>query len=532
MIFIILLLLVLVSTLTSVAFRLSKRAKKSKTKSIFTSMSVYRSLSHMRNVQLDRISDSKPVFLYSLRFIVVLWIFLVSLASQLDYQYLRELLSLRDIIMLWPMQLVVNSSLAFESLILLTAFTYSYQNINANLTDLVKYNLSKYFRLMPSIMLLVAITIITPLLYPNRSPVWHDFVDEPAQVCKSNGFINLFFLQNMLDSRQICLPQTWLFCVELQLCVLAIPLVYMMNRQFESSQGRFRPSSGPMATLIVIALAGCVANFVNIYRHSLPAAWFLTFPDKDDKHLYFTLHLYRTWTHVTTFAVGLFTGHLCRCLALETFSGRLCGRKCSGCLIWTLVLALMGVLIYSTHSWSVDGVAHLEAPIASALYAALAPLLWSFSWSLILFQLTVPSDKSHCSALAQLLAGDVNLVRIGRLSFVAYLINPYVNSFVLAVQEQSIFSSILMLGHTLVGNIVITFALSFHVSALVELPCRRLFKKLLLGSRRHSTNLDIISRQLNMRQHNSGLTRDSQQKQTHGAAGAQRSQSSVMIPLK
>lgn len=509
MILFILMLLVLISTLTSMVFRMRKRTSKSKTKSIFTSMSVYRSLSHMRDVQLDRINDSKPVVLYALRTLIIMWIFLVSLTSQLNFQYLRELLSLRDLIMQWPMQLLVNSSLQYDALILLTAFTYAYQNINSNFADLIKYNVSKYTRLMPSIMLLVAITIITPLLYPWKSPIWHDFVDEPAQVCKSSGFINLFFLQNLIGSQHICLPQTWLFCVELQLCILAIPIVYLMNKTFDANHGSFRLTSAPMMLVMLLAAAGCFVNFVNVYANQLPAAWFQTYPDKEDKHAYNTMHLHKTWTHLTTFAVGLFAGHLCRCQSIETFSGRPYGRQCCNTLMWLTSGLLMGILIFSTHAWSLSGVSHIEQPLASATYAALAPLLWSISLSMILFQLTVPSDKNQHSCLTQLLTSDVNLVRIGRLSFLAYLINPYVNTLVYAVQEQAIFSSLLMLGHLFIGNLVITFALAFIISALVELPCRRLFKKLLIGSKRQCTNFDIIQRQMNIRQHNQGPSHDS-----------------------
>jgi hypothetical protein len=506
---VILMLLVLVSTLTNMVFRMRKRTSKSKRRSLFTSMSVYRSLSHIRDVQLDRINDSKPVVLYSLRIIILMWIFLVSLSSQLNYQYLRELLTLRDLIMQWPLQLLVNSSLQYDSLILLTAFTYAYQNVNSNFTDLIKYNVSKYTRLMPSIMLFVAITIITPLLWPQASPVWHDFVDEPARVCKSSGFINLFFLQNLIGSERVCLPQTWLFCVELQLCILAIPIVYLMNRHFDANQGAFKLTSEPILMCILLALAGCLVNFVNVYANQLPAAWFQTYPDKDDKHLYNTLHLYKTWTHLSAFAVGLFAGHLCRCQSIETFSGRPYGRSCCNSLMWLTSLALMGALVFMTHSWSLSGMSHLEAPLASATYAALAPLVWSISLSMILFQLTVPSDKNQHSCLARMLTSDANLVRIGRLSFLAYLINPYVNTLVYGLQEQPIFSSLLMLGHFFIGNLVITFALSFIVSALVELPCRRLFKKLLIGSRRQCTNLDIIQRQMDIRQRNQGPAHDS-----------------------
>lgn len=505
LIFVIIILLVFISTLSGIILKLRNKSK-SKMYSVCTSMSITRSLSYIKNVHMDRINDSKPAFLYSIRLLIILWILLVNLISQLDFQYLRQLLQLRDVILTWPMQLIVNSTLQFDTLILLTAFTYSYQNINSNLKDLVKYNISKYSRLMPSIMLFVAITIITPILYQYKSPIWHDFVDKQAVTCKSTGFVNFFFLQNLLNFNQICLPQTWIFCVELQLCILAIPIVYLFNKEFDQNHGHFKLLSLPNIMLILLTIIGCIINFSNIYQNSLPAAWFQTYPDKDDKNLYLSLHLYKTWTHLTTFAIGLFTGHLSRCQSIETFSGRPYGRKCCNSLMWFTSLTLMSVIIYSTYNWSISGISHIDSPILSALYASLAPLFWAISWSLILFNLTVPNDKNQRSSLCQLLTCNNNLVRLGRLSFLAYLINPYVNTFIFAAQEQAVFSSILMLAHTFIGNLVITFTLAIIVSALIELPCRRLIKKLALGSRRQCTNFGIITRQLNIRSQNQSPT--------------------------
>lgn len=502
--------LVLVSTLANLVCGAgSSSGAKTSLGSLVGSMSLKRSIEYIKDVNLDRVNDEKPIFLYSLKLILLLWIFLVSLVSQMDFQFLREMLPLRSIIMSLPMQLIVNSSLQFDALILISAFIYSYQNINSNVVDLIKYNIGKYFRLMPSIMLFVGLTILTPLFYMNRSPVWHDFVDTPAQVCKSRGWVNVLFLQNFLNYDQICLPQTWIFCVELQLSILAIPIVNMLSKSFDIHHGRFRFVSLPTLLLFGAIILGCVINFVNVHLNSLPPAWFLTYPDKEDRAYYFSIHLYRTSAHITAFAMGLLCGNMCRCKSISNFSGRPYGRKSCHALMTTSSLVLMGALIYGTHSWSLSGTAHVDAPLASALYAALAPLGWSLAWCLLLYRLTSPSgsatDKSESSkgGLVGLLTfGGPILVRVGRLGFLAFLINPYINNLVFAVQEQTIFSSILMLAHTFIGNVFITFILAFIVSIIVELPVRRLIKKIALGSRRQTTNFEIIARQSNMQRNN------------------------------
>lgn len=145
----------------------------------------------------------KPLPLYGLRNLFIFWFLIVQMTVELKYQYLRESLILRDmIISYWPFQIIVNSSLLFESLILITAFTFSYTCLEATLKDLIGYVVDKYIRLILSIVTLIALTIVTPLIN-IESPVWRNFVEQQSNVCKSNGYLNLFFLQNFISYDKI-----------------------------------------------------------------------------------------------------------------------------------------------------------------------------------------------------------------------------------------------------------------------------------------------------------------------------------------
>lgn len=145
----------------------------------------------------------KPLPLYGLRSLFVLWFIVVQMTVELKYQFLRESLVLRNmIISYWPFQIIVNSALLFESLIVITAFTYSYTCLESTLKDLVGYICDKYLRLILSIVTLIALTIVTPLV-AIESPVWRNFVDQQAAVCKATGYLDLFFLQNFISYEKI-----------------------------------------------------------------------------------------------------------------------------------------------------------------------------------------------------------------------------------------------------------------------------------------------------------------------------------------
>lgn len=184
--------------------------KTSRLRHTIKSLSLSKSVNSHLNIDYDQVASDKPLSIYGLRFVLVIWIIIVDSAVNLKYEYLRELLMLKDFIFWWPMQIIINSTLQFDSLILVTAFVMGYRHcFNDHVTTakaMTKYVLDKYIRLMPSIMLMVSMTVLLPLMY--KGPVWNDYVLQQSTVCQSNGLINAFFLQNYLDYKQIVSRQS------------------------------------------------------------------------------------------------------------------------------------------------------------------------------------------------------------------------------------------------------------------------------------------------------------------------------------
>lgn len=202
------LLLVLLASLLSWALGARPRGaeeKRGRLRQALESVSLKRSLAGLLDVDYEQLADDKPLALYGLRFLLVLWVLLVESAVNLKFEFLRELMTLKDLIFWWPLQIIINSSLQYDSLILLTAFTMAYKNcLNEganNARALKRFVLDKFVRLMPSVMLMVAVAILLPLAH--RGPVWNDYVAKQSAVCQSTGWLNLFFLQNYLSYDQI-----------------------------------------------------------------------------------------------------------------------------------------------------------------------------------------------------------------------------------------------------------------------------------------------------------------------------------------
>ena len=141
---------------------------------------------------------------------------------------------------------------------------------------------------------------------------------------------------------------------------------------------------------------------------------------------------------------------------------------------FALAIAVMAAIIFSTHDWSMSD---LPNPLVAGLFDAGSRLLWSLAMIWILYAVSVPNERSgNHSPLARAL-GHPAMVCLGRLSFLIYIIHPFVHTTVLAIQEQPIYSSWLMMFHILLGNITITVILASLVSLFVEMPCRNLFRR-------------------------------------------------------
>lgn len=136
--------------------------------------------------------------LYTIRNVLIFWFILIQLSAELNYQYLRESLLLRDLLYnYWPLQLIVNTGFLFQSLVFLTGFTFAFNNLGSSCFQMIIQIILKCIRLSLAQLAVISLTIALPLIRV-QSPIWRNLVEQQASVCKANGYLNLLFLQNFI----------------------------------------------------------------------------------------------------------------------------------------------------------------------------------------------------------------------------------------------------------------------------------------------------------------------------------------------
>lgn len=156
----------------------------------------------------------------------------------------------------------------------------------------------------------------------------------------------------------------------------------------------------------------------------------------------------------------------------------------------------MVAVIFSTYSWSTQT---LPTPFVSGLFDATSRCVWAIALIIIMINISLPNPYDNQYNLLARILGHKIMIFLGRLSFLAYMVYPYVHSFILSVQEQALYPSLFLIFHVFVGNIIITLLVAFFISIMIEQPVRRLITKCFLGNR-HCNQMINISTQL------SGLT--------------------------
>lgn len=175
--------------------------------SLVNIFSLPRNWSTFRN--LSSVTGSNLPALQGLRVLVILWIVAAHTFIQVDYQFLRELQTLKSLASRWWAQMLTNSVYQFDCLLLLSAFIFGYHNIENSYHKMLKYLAKRYFKILLLFIFLMIVVVALPSILPG-GPVVQDFVKRQAASCKQDWWWNVLFLQNYSSNQVSYFSQTTL----------------------------------------------------------------------------------------------------------------------------------------------------------------------------------------------------------------------------------------------------------------------------------------------------------------------------------
>nr|XP_042908306.1 nose resistant to fluoxetine protein 6 [Parasteatoda tepidariorum] len=310
--------------------------------------------------------------------------------------------------------------------------------------NIVKFFLKKYWRYTPQYALTLALLLVTPTW--GSGPSWFSRMNPMYKNCRDHWWYNILYINNFMDSSEVCLDHTWVFAVYAQLHVLSVFILIPL---------KMRPRIGLLVNFLLAVVSLASVALTNVY-YDLPPNEMLTFIHVKDRMFYAEHSYYRVYTHLTMYCCGIFVAFL-----VHEYSDLKISKKMS----WFLwIITLTGFAASSTvvHEWNTGLV---PSPLVSALYTSFSKVAEAafLSW------VSVACMTGHGGLIKDYLSWRP-FAFLARLVFLAHLMHVPVITMVNGFRKSHFFVNELEIFYEALTNMVATLVIAYILFMGFEAP--------------------------------------------------------------
>lgn len=317
----------------------------------------------------------------------------------------------------------------------------------------------RYIRMTPLMMVIIGFCAIL-LRYVGNGPAWLSTIMMYDSWCRKNWWINALYLQNFIDTSNMCLSHSWYSAVDMQFFIISPLFLYLLYRNrrlgFSVLFGTFLLSIG-------------ITAYISAANHFPAIPYVGTVVPQALLNDYSGQLYIKPYCRIGPYLIGLAMGYF-----VHATQGAILIKKKYVLLGWILGITANLSVLYST--WP----AYQGEPMSNAgstTYSSLARSIWALglSW------LTFACIAGYGGFVSTILSWKA-FVPLSRLTYCAYLIHPVVMAIFYGSREMSFDYSNYMMMYFLMGNLVISYAVSFVLSVFFESPFIALEKVLVKKS--------------------------------------------------
>lgn len=363
-------------------------------------------------------------------------------------------------------QWIANAALMVDSFFCISGFLVTYNflrndkqmeeiknsSIMQNIKLFGKLLLHRFIRLSPLYLMVGLLTEIFTSYIVDVSKFWvHERTD---LTCQRYWWRNIFYIHNLYNHDELCMNWTWSMACEMQFFIMftVILFIFAKNKIFGK---------------ITFSLFTFSMFIIGIKR-TLKYKFLPSF----DVLLYTGTELYISpWTRIMPYAVGVCCGWYLNKYR-KTFSVSDKMRNFMFFLsTFLLVLALHATICRD-----------ISVPVASLCIMIGRPLIgFAVSWFII-------TNACGYNCWTSKLFSARIFVRINKLTYAIYLLNPLVISTVFGKFDQGTFVDPVLYTILIIGISLLTYVLAIVFSLLFEIPFYRLSNEILRSSKSSTSN--------------------------------------------
>nr|XP_033338952.1 uncharacterized protein LOC117227633 isoform X1 [Megalopta genalis] len=224
---------------------------------------------------------------------------------------------------------------------------------------------TRYIRLTPALLAVIFFYAFV-MEHIGSGPLWNITVVRNAEICKSNAWTNLLYIQNFLPMEETCATHTHQLALDMQLSLLAPLLVFLLQ---------FKTIFGVLLIFFFVLLAATL-RYVAISTHRLTLVFFHGVSIKQlyrTADLTYTTTLHRATSYVFGVGLGVLLHYTKRDIRIH---------KVLVVLGWLISAALMSWSILSP--WHLAKMDYVYDAEEAANYGVLSPIASSIAlcWSI------------------------------------------------------------------------------------------------------------------------------------------------------
>ncbi|XP_070502348.1 O-acyltransferase like protein-like [Chironomus tepperi] len=225
--------------------------------------------------------------------------------------------------------------------------------------NVVKEIAARYFRIIPPIIALMLIsTFILPIL--GNGPLWPDSVTATADICKKNGWMNLFMIQNWFGFENICNFNLHHVGTDFVIFIASLPLLVYLHKF-------------PKHNITIILILGALSTVARFYvTYMTDLVIYVRFASTQKQMLETANFMYGIPPYrFTSYSIGILMGYILRNQQPQKLGSKFVNIGWIAATAGMVVVMVLASLVHYAYS-----------PLNMAIFSAVTPNLFCafFAW--------------------------------------------------------------------------------------------------------------------------------------------------------
>ncbi|XP_036138986.1 nose resistant to fluoxetine protein 6-like [Monomorium pharaonis] len=424
---------------------LSIQHEKSRIGSVLMCFSIYTSTKIIFNTDLN--IDMIPV-IHGLRFLSMLWIIMGhSILYTLDY--MDNKVWLVRFSQGLPIQVLSNATVSVDTYFFISGLLLAYMYLKENTTDKERnksFNygeklneffvcvIRRFIRLTPPYMIMIGIIQLNSAWYDKTSQFYVE--EKPHETCAKYWWRNLLYINNLFDHNTMCMSWSWYLANDMQFYVIGLALLILSSIYFYTAVAILG-----LLLMGSIILSGYI-SYINEYV-----------PTLDEQYRFLNILYYPPWVRIGPYIIGMITGYI-----VTRLNKQIVLKKNTAILYWCLgstcnIFVLFG--LYKRHI----------SILSTAIYVALSRTVWAIGIAWIV----IVCFTKHGGIVKELLECKI-WIPLSRLTYCAYLLNPFIIHSIRLHNETSAHLEFLSMCAIVTGHFMISYLCAYALSLMAESP--------------------------------------------------------------